>query len=180
MKPSRGAGSLLAILANPSTGTGARTTKRVHLAAQLLGFDEVIIDNVFPVASHTTNEIAALGADPDPWIAARSSLSDSMKRADCVLLGYGCKRPAGQARHHFDSQIEWILEELRKECLDVWMVGERPHHPSRWQRYTARTFPDLDFDQALPGALTRIDPFSALLPRSKGQQAHRFSPARLP
>lgn len=153
---------LVAVLANPPLGPGTITRQRVATAGRLLGFENTVIDNIFPLASPTTNEIGPLGANPLPWQMARTSLEANLSKADGVLLGYGCKRPTGIARHHFDSQILWLYKQLAFTRAVSWMVGDRPHHPSRWQRYTARNFPEMGFAEALPLALVPFDPSDVL------------------
>ncbi|GAA3144390.1 hypothetical protein GCM10010530_75040 [Kribbella aluminosa] len=145
---------LLAVLANPPLATsGQRTLNRVSLAARLIGCDDVVVGNLFPIASKDVTALGTLGADSDQWLAARDGLLRLLLGADDVLLGWGRAEPAGAARIHHRSQIQWLMTELESRSLQVWTVGGEPRHPSRWQRHTCRAYPGRPFGSALAAAL---------------------------
>ena len=147
---------LVAVLANPPLADhGDRTRARVELAADIIGCDAVAIVNLFPVASRSSLEIAALGERESTWLAARSELKVAMAAADEVLLGYVISSPPGLAGDHHRSQIAWTRSLLVDLNTWPWTVGGLPRHPSRWQRHTSRTFPDMTFAAALRRVLCR-------------------------
>lgn len=147
---------LLAILANPPLTQGTRTLRRVELAADLLGFNQVKVANLFALPSHATVEIAVLGADEDGWLTAREPLEQSLEAADGVLLAYGATAPTGTARLHFGRQVEWLKGLIAERDLPSWYVGDGPRHPSRWQRWTHREHPGVPFAEALRDSLVAM------------------------
>jgi hypothetical protein len=149
--------TLVAVLSNPPLTDGRRTLRRVELAAQLLGFDQFQVANLFAGPSHASGALAQLGKAEAGWDEARGALSDRLAAADGVLLAYGCTAPTGEARHHFRRQAEWLLERTVATATPTWCVGDGPRHPSRWQRWTSRTHADLAFPDALRASLTRLD-----------------------
>lgn len=149
-------GVLVAVLANPPLTTGTRTIRRVELAAQLLGFSRAAVVNLFALPSHATGEIAELGAGPEGWMLARSTLADQIASADALLLAYGATEPTGSARTHFRRQLEWLAERVEARGVAAWCVGDGPRHPSRWQRWTHRAHPGLPFSEALAESLVRV------------------------
>lgn len=151
-------GTLAAVLSNPPLTSGARTLRRVSLAADLLGLARVEVANLFAGASHATREIGLLGAKDAGWLEARPQLCDALSHADAVLLAYGMAAPSGPAREHFRTQVDWLHARLSELALPVWWVGGAPRHPSRWQRWTHREHADLPFEVALGDSLSRADP----------------------
>lgn len=147
------AGLLVAVLANPPLTSGTRTSARVDLAARLLGYDECRIVNMFAGATRSTRDISETGASPEHWTSARPALIQALRRADAVLLAYGTEPPRAAARYHFRSQVEWLDLLLDESGADAWWVGGAPRHPSRWQRYTHRVWPDCTFPEALQSSL---------------------------
>lgn len=91
----------------------------------------------------------------DGWLAARYELACALDRASGILLAYGTGKPSGLAGNHQAAQIEWLKGEVGKRKLVTWTVGGKTRHPSRWQRYTYREFPGVDFLTALKASLTR-------------------------
>jgi Protein of unknown function (DUF1643) len=147
--------TLLAVLSNPPLTDGERTLRRVRLAAQLLGFKEAEVANLFAFPSHSTGAITTLGATPEGWTAARAPLQTSLDACNGVLLAYGLTPPTGLAKHHFQEQVEWLRISLAARALLTWRVGNGPRHPSRWQRWTCRANPELSFPDALRVSLVR-------------------------
>ena len=150
--------TLLAVLSNPPLTDGRRTLQRVELAVALLGFDRVVVGNLFGVPSHATGAISALGLGPEGWETARSHLDDHLAACDGALLAFGVSAPAGAARERFRRQVRWLLDRTVAVGLPTWQVGDGPRHPSRWQRWTARAHPDLAFPEALRTSLVRVEP----------------------
>lgn len=144
---------LLVVGSNPATTDGRRTLGRVEQARQVLGFDEVNIANIFSLPTYRSGNVSEVGISPDGWQEARGPLEEDLDRCDAVLLAYGVAEPSGVARRWHRQQIEWLEAEIAARLLPVWWVGEAPRHPSRWQRYTFRCFPNLDYQQALRHAL---------------------------
>jgi len=157
-------GRLVAILANPPLTDGTRTLRRVELAAELLGFTDVGTANLFALPSHATGAIAELGATEKGWVQARPNLSTSISSAQGVLLAYGTRAPLGEARLHFRRQVAWLTEEIADRAVPVWHVGDGPRHPSRWHRWTHRTYPAIPFAEALRNSIVQVHPSSAGAP----------------
>lgn len=163
-------GTLVAVLANPPLTDGKRTLRRVALAAELLGFDDVAVANLFSMPSHRTGAITELGTAEDGWLEARESLETCLGTGDGVLLAYGATSPSGEARVQFRQQVAWLHRRITARNLPTWHVGDGPRHPSRWQRWTYRAHPNVPFPEALRGSLVpvRID---CIWPAARFEQA---------
>jgi hypothetical protein len=149
---------LLAVLASPPlTPSGNRTRKRLELATALIGCGSIKIVNLVATPTVDVLGIAVVGTEPGPWLTARETIRDGLEHADAVLLGWGCTEPPGPARYYHRAQVAWLLQIATHRGLARWTVGGTPRHPSRWQRYTARAFPDLPFETALASALCSSD-----------------------
>lgn len=146
---------LLFVGLNPPLTSGARTRSRVELARALLGFEAVEHGNLFALPTKNSTGLSTLGVSDDGWVSARAQLSQQLRRANGTLLGYGVQGPSGTAGRLFRAQAAWLEAELVLVGLPVWLVGGRPRHPSRWQRYTHRAHPGVPFDVALAAALRR-------------------------
>ena len=94
------------------------------------------------------------GATPEGWLAARVEMEQALGEASAVLLAYGLGEPTGSARAHFREQVAWLHEHIEQHDLPTWWVGGAPRHPSRWQRYTWRAYPDLAFPEGLRAAFS--------------------------
>lgn len=159
--------TLLAVLSNPPLTDGRRTLTRVELAAGLLGFDRVVVGNLFALPSHATGALTELGAGPEGWVTARSDLADRLAACDGALVAFGVSAPCGGARDHFRRQVRWLLERTVSSGLPTWQVGDGPRHPSRWQRWTSRAHPDLAFHDALRSSLVRVEPLADQRPAAE-------------
>jgi hypothetical protein len=148
-------GTLVAVLTNPPLTDGKRTLRRVALAAELLGFNDVEVTNLFSVPSHATGAIAELGTAEEGWLAARPSLETCLGAGSGVLLAYGITPPSGEARFQFREQIAWLHSRIAATALPTWHVGDGPRHPSRWQRWTYRAHPNVPFPEALHNSLVQ-------------------------
>lgn len=145
--------TLLVIGSNPPTTSGSRTLARAEQARSILGFDQVLLANLFSLPTYRTGAIGALGSTPHGWADARPPLLEALEQSAGVLLGYGVGRPAGEAATHHADQVRWLENHLRSQELPVWWVGGAPRHPSRWQRHTSRAHPGETFATALKKSL---------------------------
>jgi len=138
-RPTR-SGLLGAILINPAAGAGTTTISRLELVRDLLGCEQVRIENLLTVATRSVLEITKAGAQFEDWEAARPGLSSLISDSDQLLLGWGLGGGfGGPARDHFAAQVTWIEHQisLRRDRPLVWTVGNGPRHPSRWHQYVA-------------------------------------------
>jgi hypothetical protein len=140
---------LVCVLANPPTTSGVRTLGRVGQAAQLLGYGDVEVVNLFPLATYRTGGINDLGAEAEHWHHARGPIEEALNRAAAVLIGYGATEPSGVARGHHRDQVAWLRQRIVERRLPTYQVGDGPRHPSRWQRWTFRHHPEVPFSEAL-------------------------------
>jgi len=136
--------TLVAVLTKPPLTDGLRTLNRVTLAANLLGFDRVVVGNLFPLPSQATGAITGLGISPDGWATAKAYLTDHLASSDGVLLAFGATAPIGPARDHFRSQVRWLSERTVSLGLPT------------WQRWTSRTHPGLGLPEALRTSLVQV------------------------
>ncbi|MFB9647413.1 DUF1643 domain-containing protein [Curtobacterium pusillum] len=139
----------MCVLSNPPETDGTRTLARVELAREIVSAAEVRVVNLFSAVTHRSGGISIAGAEPDAWIVARPTIERELRQADLVLLAYGLKSPTGPARVHHRVQLAWLDELLCELALPVFVVGEGPRHPSRWQRWTSRHHPGLSFAEAV-------------------------------
>lgn len=146
--------TLLVVGSNPPKTSGQRTLARAEQARLILNYDHFDIANVFSVPTHRTTDVATVGALPTGWLDARGPLAHALDRASAVLLAYGVGKPAGVAARHYKEQLAWLNGEIEQRGLTVWWVGGAARHPSRWQRYTFRAYPEMPFSKALQTALT--------------------------
>jgi hypothetical protein len=123
------------------------------MARKILGFDEVRVSNLIGIPTYRSGGLSDVATEQGIWLASRPALSDALFEASAVLLAYGLTPPTGPARHHFRQQVNWLEAEIKKLILPVYWVGGAPRHPSRWQRYTFRTFSGEAFLEALSKAL---------------------------
>lgn len=147
---------LTAVLFNPPLSSGARTVTRVELAAKLLGHTEVTIANLFPLPTQSVLDVNTAGKDFSLWQAARVCLVECTADGRDVLLAYGCQEPVGEVRAHFRAQLAWLNDVLAHTGNRLWMVSDQPRHPSRWQRYTSRSYPGMQFENALKLSLRQV------------------------
>lgn len=154
--PTASGAVLVAVLSNPPLTDGTRTLSRVSLAAELLGYSQVVVVNLFSLPSHSTGAIDKLGATATGWEAAREPLEQGLMSGFGVLLGYGVTTPTGLARAHFREQVSWVNTRIEAFALPAWQVGDQPRHPSRWQRWTSRQHPELPFPEAVARSLVQV------------------------
>lgn len=121
----------------------------MELARQTLGYESVVVVNLFSIPTYRTGGISEVGAVEAGWLNARPELSEALSSADAVVLSYGCREPSGPARFHFRDQLSWLQAEIDSHNVRPWMLDGRPRHPSRWQRHTHAVYPGLSFAEAL-------------------------------
>lgn len=150
-----GSDLLLVVGSNPPSQTsGERTLARVEQARTILGFEKVVLANIFALPTYRSGGVSELGQVPDGWQAARSGLKEALDDCSGVLLAYGVGEPVGAARTLHREQVKWLDAEVEQRALPTWWVGGAPRHPSRWQRYTWRQHPGVAFTEALKAALS--------------------------
>jgi hypothetical protein len=152
--PGIATGRLLAVCCNPPTTGGTRTLLRVNQVREMLGFDTAVVANIFAFPTYRSGDVADYGNDDRGWQEARAELATCLDNCDAVLLAHGVSEPTGSARHLHRSQVAWLHDAIDRSCLPVWWVGNSPLHPSRWQRYTFREFPGVEYKLALRSALS--------------------------
>lgn len=139
-----------AVLCNPPYGTsGIRTLNRVKLAADILGFIDSQVANLFVLPSYRSNGLTQIGDSGAGWMAARPGLDLLLETSDAILLAYGVSAPVGAAKTFHSDQVRWLEEKINRRSLPVFGVGGQPRHPSRWQRYTHLNHPEMPFKSAL-------------------------------
>lgn len=147
---------LVCVLANPPVTSGARTMARIDLARATMGFESAGVVNLFSLPSRSTKEISVLGATREGWQEARLMLGRELDRASAVLLAYGSAEPTGRARGHHRDQVDWLRQQIARRSLPAYQLGDAPHHPSRWQRWTYRTHPGEAFAVAVRLSLAEV------------------------
>ena len=148
---------LVAVLASPPTTSGDRTRSRVELVRTTLGARRTCIANLFPIPTHRTTDITRVGIHAADWLSVRPKMAEILSKADAVLLAYGVSEPTGDVRALYRDQLAWLGGVLAGINAPLYQVGGAPRHPSRWQRWTSRTHPDLPFRAALDLSLSAID-----------------------
>jgi hypothetical protein len=149
--------TLLVVGSNPPAQTsGQRTLARVQQAATILGFERVTIANLFALPTYRSGGISDLGRTSGGWLDARPPLHSALDACDGVLLAYGTQVPNGEARTHHRDQVRWLDAQVERRGVPSWWVGDAPRHPSRWQRYTWRELPEIEFREALKRSLCRV------------------------
>jgi hypothetical protein len=149
--------SLAVIGSNPATTSGLRTINRARKACALLGFETFLISNLLDVPTYRTGDVSEVAAEGRIWIESRAGLAATILQSSGVLLAYGVGKPSGMAGAHYLNQLVWLNHEIIERGIPVWAVGGQPRHPSRWQRFTYRAHPGVDFETALARSLHRIE-----------------------
>ena len=129
--------TLGAILLNPPTSGGLPTLRHLHVAAELLGCDSVVIGNLFATATDDVTAVNSVGADAAGWTAARPGLLKALD-ADVLIAGWGVSGLQGDAQRHREAQVQWVTASatLRRH-VGVWTLNGEPRHPSRWHQYVS-------------------------------------------
>ena len=130
--------TLAALLLNPAAGTGAITTRRVQVAAGLLGCESFIVANLVDTRTRNLHELSAAARDWQPWQSAQQHLAAAIGEADDVLLAWGLGGTTGPARLHAQRQVTWVHAQIRLAGHSrAWCLDGEPRHPSRWHQYVS-------------------------------------------
>ena len=135
-------GRLVAVLHSRPTGRGSITRARVEGISVELGCDSFEIVNLYAAELPTSRSL-----DTEPlslaWAEGRREIEQAVRKADtkAVLLGYGVGSPAGLQRTCYREQLRWLTKLLVSSGHAPWTYGDRPSHPSRWQRIAHRYRP---------------------------------------
>ena len=130
--------TVVALLANPPTTSGARTRAKASQAADLLGGGRLIIANLFGLPTADLPSLSHCGSSPAGWRAARPKLIRALQEADCLVAAWGLHPLCGDARRLRQEQLTWLQEQASKNgLLHAWCVGGQPRHPSRWHQYVS-------------------------------------------
>ena len=150
---------LLVVLATPPLTSGDRTLQRVRLATTQLGYSTTRIANVVSIETQDVNDLSRVDIPTRSWMKSRATIAEHLAVEPAVLLAFGCSLPSGPARTAYKAQLAWLGAALRDAGVtEVITVGDRPFHPSRWQRYTSRAHPGVDFEAALRKSYIRSSP----------------------
>ena len=105
-------------------------------AADVLGYEEVVITNLCSVA--TPSIIGVNGLGHEAWTSARADLEVAVASGTGLLAAWGVGGLSGDARRRMCAQVEWLVDHATKGGLhSFWMVGGEPRHPSRWHQYVS-------------------------------------------
>ncbi|MDP5226883.1 MULTISPECIES: hypothetical protein [Arthrobacter] len=108
----------------------------------VLGCDSFEIVNLYAAELPTSGSLDL--ATPSPaWEEGRREIERAVRGSDtkAVLLGYGVRSPAGPQRTQYQEQLHWLADLLTSSGHAPWTYGDRPSHPSRWQRIAHRHSP---------------------------------------
>ena len=132
------AAHLVAVLHSLPAGSGERTKARIEIARRALNCSSATVANLYPARLANVNAIGI--SDHDVWALGREEIDRELRRSDTtdVLLGFGVQEPSGEARRIFRLQLQWLGRALESSDVRVWVYGDRPTHPSRWQRVAHR------------------------------------------
>lgn len=155
---------LLVILHSPPRTSGSRTLQRVEAARTTIGCDAFKVLNLYRNARWTVNEKAdpETEAEAQEWKLEVERAITGNPGGD-VLLAYGVQVPPLPDRPVHHEKLAWLHMLLTESGRRLWMLGERAHHPSRWQRVTSRERPSIRFDVAMRELLTPVA-FTSLEP----------------
>lgn len=135
-------GRLVAVLHSRPTGPGSITRRRVEGACAALGCDSFEIVNLYAAELPTSGSLDAATSSM-AWAEGRREIERAVHSSDtkAVLLGYGVRSPVGPQRTHYREQLQWLTALLSSSGHAPWTYGDRPSHPSRWQRIAHRHRP---------------------------------------
>lgn len=133
---------LVAVLHSRPTGRGAITLTRVEGICVALGCDSFEIVNLYAAELPTSGSLDTAGPS-GAWAEGRREIERAVCNSDtkAVLLGYGVRSPVGQQRASYLEQLQWLTRLLISKGHAPWTYGDRPSHPSRWQRLAHRHRP---------------------------------------
>jgi hypothetical protein len=129
---------LCAVLASPPLTAGVRTENALRSAADLLGCSTLRIVNLLPVPTRDIPAMSVAGADFAVWLAGREAIAAGLLECDVALAAWGVSALTGPAREHQRAQVRWLVAQASAlPVCEVWTVGRRPRHPSRWHQYVS-------------------------------------------
>lgn len=133
---------LVAVLHSRPTGTGAITLARVQGIREALGCDSFEIVNLYAAELPTSGALDTANSSR-AWAKGRCEIKRAVRSSDtkAVLLGYGVRSPVGPQRACYLEQLQWLTDLLVSCGHAPWTYGDRPSHPSRWQRLAHRYRP---------------------------------------
>jgi len=122
-----------------------------------MGCDAFGVINLYLTARWNVNERVApeTPAETQEWKLEVERAITSNPGGD-LLLAYGIQKPPLQERTLFRDKLTWIRALAEENQRKVWMLGERTHHPSRWQRVTTRERPTVPFNEAIGDLLAPV------------------------
>ena len=135
-----------------------RTLKRVELARDAIGCTSFVTANLYEFPLWDVNDPGAThdGDDVQSWMLG---IREHFLRngSGHVLLAYGVQIPPRNRRESYIEKLMQIKELILEYQCEVWMLGARPYHPSRWQRVTHRERPGVPFQSAVREIMVPID-----------------------
>lgn len=135
-------GQLVAVLHSRPAGRGDITRRRVEGICRALGCDSFKIVNLYAAELPTAGALDT-ATSLSAWVEGRREIERAVRESGtkAVLLGYGVRSPGGPQRTPYREQLEWLAELLTLSGHAPWTYGDRPSHPSRWQRVAHRHRP---------------------------------------
>lgn len=134
-------GRLVAVLHSRPTGRGAITRARVEGICFTLGCDSFEIVNLYAGELPTSGSLDT-AMPSQAWAEGRREIELALRGdPEMVLLGYGVRPPVGLQRTYYREQLHWLTQLLISSGHAPWTYGDRPSHPSRWQRIAHRHRP---------------------------------------
>ncbi|GAA1646082.1 hypothetical protein GCM10009700_35530 [Brevibacterium sanguinis] len=103
------------------------------------------------------------------WAEGRREIELALHASDtnAILLGYGVRPPVGLQRVCYREQLRWLTDVLIVSGHAPWTYGDRPSHPSRWQRIAHRFRPGNSVYDLAPELLQQHEPGSLSLGANK-------------
>ncbi|WP_157581715.1 DUF1643 domain-containing protein [Phycicoccus sp. Soil803] len=172
-------GVLLAVLCNPPTGPrmGSTSVANLGVLRDMLGYHEVQIANLVPVATRSTSDLAGEWDSITRTDVARR-IEAAARLADGVVVGWGVGQPAGWPRARWTDLTNAATSAIHVAGHEFMLhVGAHPRHPSRWRQFTGPThkrFSGPDFGSRLLQALeqTQLGPATTPLVPISGARHH--------
>lgn len=134
--------TLVAILHSIPAKSGAITRGRVESVCDFFDCDNYVIVNLYAAELSNSKSLDAETSELG-WWAGRREIERELRgqSTQAVLLGYGVQPPSGVQRAFYRKQLAWLADALSDTNHLPWTYGDRPVHPSRWQRVAYRYRP---------------------------------------
>lgn len=147
---------LVAVLHSLPAKTGAITRGRVESICDFLHCDSYEIVNLY-AAELPNSKSLDTAESKQGWSDGRREIERALRASGTkeVLLGYGVQQPSGVQRALYREQIMWLTELLAVTDHSPWTYGDRPAHPSRWQRIAYRYRPGSSVRDLAPELLKK-------------------------